>query len=96
MAIEKALQNVTGIVVAHRLSTVINADMIAVINEGKVEAVGTHDDLLQHCSIYRRLFDIQFSNGHSGQVWESENGEDEQVTHGLTLDELPQEKKLGA
>ncbi len=96
MAIEKALQNVTGIVVAHRLSTVINADMIAVINEGKVEAVGTHDDLLQNCSTYRRLYDIQFSNGHSGQVWESENGEDEQVTRGLTLDEPPQENKLGA
>ncbi len=50
----------TTIVVAHRLSTVRNADKIAVISEGKITESGTHDELMALEGTYSRLYDQQF------------------------------------
>jgi ATP-binding cassette subfamily B protein AbcA/BmrA len=50
----------TSLVIAHRLSTVINADQIVVIEEGKVTGSGTHKELLASHSFYRRLVEQQF------------------------------------
>lgn len=50
----------TTIVVAHRLSTVRNADEIAVITEGKVSEIGTHNDLMKKDGIYKKLYSLQF------------------------------------
>ena len=53
-------RNRTTIVIAHRLSTVRNADNIYVLRNGKVSEVGTHDDLVNNkSSYYKRLWDIQ-------------------------------------
>jgi ABC-type multidrug transport system fused ATPase/permease subunit len=59
-ATETVVQNRTALVIAHRLSTVINADFIAVFNEGRIEAVGTHTELLEISSTYRNLCELQF------------------------------------
>jgi ABC-type multidrug transport system fused ATPase/permease subunit len=59
-AIEKATQGMTTIVVAHRLSTVRHADKIVVIENGRVEACGTHDELLEISEKYRELCQFQF------------------------------------
>ena len=50
----------TTIVVAHRLSTVRNADEIAVITEGKVTEQGTHETLMAKGGIYKDLYSLQF------------------------------------
>ncbi len=62
--VQKALDSLTKarttIVIAHRLATVINADQIAVLDQGKVVATGQHDELLKHSDLYRRWADLQF------------------------------------
>jgi len=59
-ATDELVKNRTSLIIAHRLSTVINADKILVFNEGKIEAVGTHKQLLRSSSIYARLYSLQF------------------------------------
>ena len=46
--------------IAHRLSTVQNADKIIVIEKGKVAEIGSHESLFEKNGIYRRLYDLQF------------------------------------
>lgn len=58
-AINKLMQNRTCIVIAHRLSTVRNADEIIVLEKGRVIERGTHDTLLQHNGLYKRLVEMQ-------------------------------------
>ena len=50
----------TTLVVAHRLSTVRKADQILVINKGKIEECGTHDQLVEKNGIYKNLYDSQY------------------------------------
>ncbi len=61
-AIERLIQNNTSIVIAHRLSTIRNADRIIVLHEGKIDNIGTHDELMQNeRGIYKKLYEMQFS-----------------------------------
>jgi len=59
-AIDHALVNRTALVVAHRLSTVKNADRIIVMERGKVMESGSHQELIEHEGLYKHLYDIQF------------------------------------
>ncbi|MEK1829284.1 hypothetical protein AAAC51_09510 [Priestia megaterium] len=59
-SLETVMKERTSLVIAHRLSTVINADQIVVIEEGKVTGSGTHKELLASHSFYRRLVEQQF------------------------------------
>jgi ATP-binding cassette subfamily B protein len=58
-ALNLALANKTAIVVAHRLSTVLQADKIVVLNQGKIIESGTHQELMSHEGLYRELFETQ-------------------------------------
>ncbi|KAI4306591.1 hypothetical protein L6164_029852 [Bauhinia variegata] len=58
-ALEKAMQGRTVILIAHRLSTVINADMIAVVENGQVSELGNHHSLLNTSRFYSNLFSMQ-------------------------------------
>lgn len=60
-AIEPLLRDKTALVVAHRLSTIISSDEIAVIEDGKIASMGSHETLLQTSGIYRKFFETQFS-----------------------------------
>ncbi|WP_223529606.1 ABC transporter transmembrane domain-containing protein [Pseudomonas sp. GL-R-19] len=63
-ALPSLMKNRTTLVIAHRLATVKNADRIAVMDQGKLVAVGTHQELLASNALYARLAALQFSDGH--------------------------------
>ena len=62
--VQKALDNLmkgrTSFVVAHRLSTILNADMIVVFNKGGVEAIGRHEEIIRTSPTYKKLYEMQF------------------------------------
>ena len=58
-ALEALMENKTTLIIAHRLSTVVNADMIVVLDEGKIISQGTHTELLDSCEVYQELATIQ-------------------------------------
>lgn len=61
-AIEKLMENRTVLVIAHRLSTVIHADKIVLLDHGRIGSTGTHRKLLESSPLYRRLYDLQFQD----------------------------------
>ena len=72
-ALENLMVNRTTLVIAHRLSTIRRADQIVVIDDGTVQEVGTHDELIQRPrGRYRRLYELQFSLGEQPETVTSE------------------------
>jgi subfamily B ATP-binding cassette protein MsbA len=68
--VQKALENLmktrTTLVIAHRLSTVINADKILVFNDGRLVDIGHHEELIKRDGIYKVLFERQFGKELNG------------------------------
>lgn len=64
--IKKAIDNMkneyTILIIAHRLSTVIDCDRILFLDEGKIKAEGTHKELLSNCKNYRSLYEAELKN----------------------------------
>ena len=62
-AIQEAIKNLqkdyTIMIIAHRLSTVVNSDRILFLNEGKIEAEGSHKELLKKCKNYKHLYEAE-------------------------------------
>jgi len=73
--IQKALEKLTAgrtvIAIAHRLSTVLSADQIVVMDSGRIKEIGTHAELLEKSGYYRRLYDHQFNRIQEEPVAES-------------------------
>ena len=59
-AIDRVIESTTAIVIAHRLSTVLHADKIVVLDGGRIVDMGSHSELLERCKLYRRLCELQF------------------------------------
>jgi len=60
-AIDRVIRDATSVVIAHRLSTVLHADQIVVLNDKRVEAMGRHAELLERSETYARLYRLQFT-----------------------------------
>ena len=60
-ALEKKVKNSTVIIVAQRISTILHASQILVLDEGKIAGRGTHEELLINCDVYRQIAKSQLS-----------------------------------
>jgi ABC-type multidrug transport system fused ATPase/permease subunit len=63
-AVERLMRGRTSLVVAHRLSTIQSSDKIIVMHKGEIREVGLHQELLAQQGLYKRLYELQFSNNH--------------------------------
>ena len=53
-------------IVAQRISTILNADQIIVLDEGKIAGIGSHEELLSNCEVYRQIAKSQLSDEELG------------------------------
>lgn len=60
-ALENLLKDRTAIIIAHRLTTILNADKIIVIGNGEIVDQGTHEELINRCELYKKLYDLEFT-----------------------------------
>ncbi len=60
-ALEGLMVGRTTLIIAHRLATVVNADRICVIDQGRIQAIGTHHQLMESSKLYNHLAKLQFS-----------------------------------
>ncbi len=67
-AVARLVEGKTLIVVAHRLSTITDSDQIVVVNDGNIEATGTHETLLEDCPLYRRLWEAHIGAKDAAEV----------------------------
>ena len=63
MAFRKEIPNTTKIIIAQRISSVEDADLILVLDDGKINGMGTHEELLAHNEIYREVYESQQKGG---------------------------------
>ena len=62
------IQGRTSIVIAHRLSTVRNSDMILVVNDGKIVERGKHRELMEKRGVYYRLYTRQYEDEATSKI----------------------------
>ena len=60
-ALKKRMAGTTVILIAHRITTLMQADCIMVLEDGAVAEIGSHEHLMEHHGIYRRIYDIQMN-----------------------------------
>ena len=67
-ALSESCKNATVILISHRITTLMGADQILVLNQGKIQEQGTHEELISREGIYRQVYEIQMSQDDRIQV----------------------------
>ena len=62
-AINENIKNASILVIAQRISTILNANQIIVLNDGEIVGIGTHDELMKNCTIYQEIANSQLKGG---------------------------------
>ena len=88
-ALRKKTKDSTVLIVAQRISTILNAEQIIVLDEGRVAGMGTHSELLEHCEVYQQIAASQLSEselnaGKTGKAGKSPDGEESAEHEGNT------------
>lgn len=66
-ALDRIMQNRSTIVIAHRLATILKANRIIVMDHGRIDAIGTHQELIQQGGLYARLAALQFQQPQAAE-----------------------------
>ena len=72
-ALKEHMKDATVILISHRVTTLMGADRIMVLNQGGMEEIGSHQELIQKQGIYRRIYEIQMS--HDDRAKMNQQGE---------------------
>ena len=67
MALKEKIKDTTTIIVAQRISTILNADQIIVLDDGEIKAIGRHEELMQSSDIYREVYESQKKGGDDNE-----------------------------
>ena len=78
-ALAEAAKGRTTFVIAHRLSTVRNADLVLVLDRGRIVERGSHDELLGGDGFYRRIYDLQIRPQEDIRLLRSQPGSEEEL-----------------
>lgn len=62
-ALKEEIKDSAVLIIAQRINTILNADQIIVLNEGRIAGIGTHKELMEHCSVYQEIAKSQMRGG---------------------------------
>ncbi|SEA75903.1 ATP-binding cassette, subfamily B [Oribacterium sp. KHPX15] len=62
-ALDEGYEKLTRIIIAQRIATVMRADRIAVMDKGRIVGIGSHNELMENCDVYREIYDSQLRKG---------------------------------
>jgi len=72
LAIQESIQllhhKLTQVIITHRLSTIIHADLIIVLHEGTISGIGSHQELIRNNPIYSKFYDLQFRDDTNTKI----------------------------
>jgi ATP-binding cassette subfamily B protein len=90
-ALERLMEGRTTFIIAHRIQSVMNADLILILDGGRIVQRGTHDELVAQDGIYRRIYDVQariedelqeeIDADQTSEVWETSGVYEGEVAH---------------
>lgn len=78
-ALKEHTQDSVVLIVAQRISTILHAEQIVVLDEGKVAGIGTHKELLKNCEVYRQIASSQLSEAELAKDIEQQDGKEEEI-----------------
>ena len=78
-ALKKRTKESTVLIVAQRISTILNAEQIIVLDDGKIAGIGTHKELLRNCEVYKQIAASQLSEKELQDGMQSEDRKTEDI-----------------